>query len=132
MVRGRSSDMRRPPESKWFARGIKKLEERADALRPSRFVVLGAFDALVMQIAPELPAFLEEHVAEFLDVVDDARAFARADIEPDARAGLHGRRAGKAVNDVLIPPDGWREGGDFPKNARMLQAEIKRNEAAER
>ncbi len=31
-----------------LARGIKKLEERADALRPGEFVVLGAFDDLEM------------------------------------------------------------------------------------
>jgi hypothetical protein len=34
------------------------LKEGANALGPSRFVVLGAFDALVVQVAAELPSFL--------------------------------------------------------------------------
>src|SRR6266481_869256 len=115
-----------------FACGIQKLQKRADALRPSYFVVLGAFHALVMQIALELPAFFKEHVAEFLDFLHDARAFARADIEPDARARLHGRCFRKTVDHVLVPPDGRRERGDSSKNARMLETEIEGNEAAQR
>src|SRR5229473_8301922 len=113
-----------------LARGIQELQKRADTLRPSRFVVLGAFDALVMQVVPLPPAFFSKHVTELLDVLHDAPAFASADIQPDARAGLDGCCPGKTVDDELVPPDGRREGGDFPKNARMLEPEIQGNEAA--
>jgi len=82
------------------------LQKRANALRPSRFIVLGAFNALVVQVALELPAFFEEDSAEALDFEDDARAFSRTNIEPDARAEFNGGRAGESMNDVQVPPDG--------------------------
>src|SRR5882672_2522012 len=140
MVRGRSSDIRRPLDTKriegglysGLARGIQELQKRSDALRPSRFVVLRAIDTLVVQIAAWLPAFFEEHVTELLDVLHDARAFACADVQPDARAGLDGCCPGKTVDDELIPPDGRRERGDFSKHARMLEPQIEGNQAPQR
>src|SRR5712692_2695070 len=97
MVRGRSCGMRRPLESKrlerglysGLARGIQELQKRRDALCPGHFIVLRAFDALVVQVVLQPPAFFEEHVTEALNFLRDARAFARADIQPDARAGFH-------------------------------------------
>src|SRR5277367_2398491 len=68
----------------------KELQKGADAGGPGGFVVLGAFDAGVVEVAVVLPAFVEQDVAEFFDVVDDARTFAGADVQPDARAGLDG------------------------------------------
>src|SRR5260370_1995125 len=118
--------------SSGLARGIKKLEERADALRPGSFVVLRAFDDLVMQILSELPAFCEKHVAEFFDLRHDARTFARADIQPDARARLDHCSARKAVNYLVVPPHRWGERRNLPEDARMLESKIKRNEATER
>jgi len=94
--------------------------------------VLGAFDALVVQIAVEPPTFFEKDVTELLDVLNDARAFARADVEPNARARFDGCSPGEAMNDALVPPYGRREGRNFSKNARVLEAEVKRNEAAQR
>ena len=108
------------------------MQERADALRPGRFVVLGAFDALIVQAVTELPAFFEEHIAEFLDFLHDARAFARANVQPNARAGLDDGCPGKSMNDVLVPPDGRRERGDFSKDGRMLETYVERNETAQR
>src|SRR5260370_29578580 len=139
MGRGRSCNMGRPVGAKGIerglysalARGIQELKKRPDALRPSRLVVLRAIDALVVQVALELPAFFEKHVAEPIHFLDDALAFARADIQPDARAMFEGCRAGKSMNDVLIPPDGGGEGGDFPKNARMLETQLEGNETAQ-
>src|SRR5260370_21901794 len=132
MVRGRPSSIRRPLETKGVERGlysgiarvIQELQKRSDALRPSRFVVLRVFDAVAVQVVPSPPAFFEEHVAEFLDVLHDARVFASANVQPDARAGLHDRGLSKTVDDELVPPDGRRERGDFSKNARMLQPQI--------
>src|ERR1700687_2343008 len=132
MVRGRSPDIRRPLDTKriegglysGLARGIQELQKRSDAPRPSRFVVLRAIDTLVVQVAAWLPAFFEEHVAELLDIVHDARAFACTDVQPDARAGLDSCCPGKTVDDELIPPDGRGERGDFPKHARMLEPQI--------
>src|SRR5207245_8799512 len=66
-----------------LARGIKKLQKWADALRPSRFIVLRAFNDFVMQIVSEFPAFFEQHIAKFFDLRDDARTFAGANIQPD-------------------------------------------------
>src|SRR5258708_3955847 len=93
MVRGRPSGMRRLLGTaglerglySGLARGIKKLEERADALRPGEFVVLRAFNDLVMQIVAKLPAFFEQHIAKLLDLRNNARTFAGADVQPDAR-----------------------------------------------
>ena len=84
--------------------------------------MLGALDALVVQVFPELPAFFEKHVTELLNVLHDARAFACADIQPDARTGLDGCGPGKTVDDLLVPPDRRRERGDFSKNPRMLES----------
>src|SRR4029077_15788670 len=140
MVRGRSGGMRRSLATKrverglysGFARGIQKLQKRADAGGPGRLVSLGAFDALVVQVALELPALCEEDVAEFLDLRNDARTFTRADIQPNARPGFDDRSAREAENHLLVPPDGRRERGDFSKDARMLQPQIEGDEAAER
>src|SRR5260370_31900764 len=96
MVRGRPSGMRRLLGTarlerglySGLARGIQELQKRADAPRPGRFVVLRAFNDLVMQIVAELPAFFEQHVAKLLDLRNNARTFARADVEPDARPTL--------------------------------------------
>src|SRR5216683_4306116 len=125
MVRGRSGGMQRSLGSKrverglysGLARGIQELQKGAGALGPGGFVVFGAFDALVVQVALELPAFFEEHVAKFFDFLHDARAFARADVQPDAGARLDGGCPSEAMNDVLVPPDRRRERGDFSKNA---------------
>src|SRR6266446_3601869 len=140
MVRGRPSCMRRLLGTatlerglySGLARGVQKLQKRPDALGPGRLVVLGAFDSFVVQVAIKFPAFFEEHVTEFLDFVHDARAFARADVQPDARAAFHNRSVCKTVDHVLVPPDGGREGGNFPKNARMLEPHIEGNEASQR
>src|SRR5207253_2598330 len=115
-----------------LVRGKQKLQKRADALRPGGFVVLGAFDALVVQAVTELPAFFEEHVAEFLDFLHDARAFARSDVQPDVRAGLYDCHFRETVDDVLVPPNGRRERGDFSKDGRMLETYVERNETAQR
>src|SRR5271170_7418404 len=50
-----------------LGRGIQKLQDAADALGPSGFVVLAALDALVVQIFAQAPAFFYEHVAKLLD-----------------------------------------------------------------
>jgi len=90
-------------------RGIQKLQEWTGRASPGCFVVLCALDALVMQVLPELPAFFEKHVTKFLDVAHDARAFTRADVQPDARSKLDRGHLSKAVNDKLVPPYGRRE-----------------------
>jgi len=77
-----------PPRDTRIAKG-------ADALGPGGFVVPGAFDTLVMEVLAELPAILQEHVAKFFDIVNDARAFVRTDVEPDARRGSTGAAAAK-------------------------------------
>src|SRR6267378_2110319 len=132
MVSGLPSCIRRPLENgktrariiQRLTRGIQKLEKWADPLCPGCFVVLGALDAFVAQVDAEPPAFFEKHVAESLDFVHDALAFARADVQPDARVRLDGIRLSKTVNSELVPPHGGRERGNLSKNARMPQAKI--------
>ena len=62
-------------------RWIQEFEYAADALGPGPLVVFAAFDALVVEVVAQRPAFLDENVAELLDVGDDARALLRADVE---------------------------------------------------
>ena len=81
------------------------MQERANTLGPGGFIVFGAFDAFVMQILVEPPAFADENVAETFDVVHNARAFARANVEPDARKGFHSCRGSKPQDHALVPPD---------------------------
>src|SRR5580700_413649 len=100
---------------------IQELQKGTDTLGPSGFVVLAAFDALVMQVAAELPAFLQKHVAKLFDVLDYARAFACADVQPDARARIHVSSSCETMHDLLVPPDGRRERGEFSKNVRKLE-----------
>src|SRR5215468_1266257 len=76
--------------------GKQKSQKRSDAQGPSRFVVLGALHALVVQVATELPALLQEHVAKLLDVRHDAWPLPRADIQPDTRARTDLRCRGKS------------------------------------
>src|SRR6267378_5550049 len=86
-------------------RGVQELQERADALGPGGFVVLCAFDTLVVEVFAELPTFLQEDVAKLFNVGHDARAFLGADVEPDSRAGLDRSGDGEAMDDALVPPD---------------------------
>src|SRR5437660_9492977 len=111
---------------------VQKLEERPHALGPGRFVVFGAFDALVMQVLAEPPAFLHQRVAQHFYVVHNARAFARADVEPDVRARF--RHAGMCETDydAMVPPNGGRQGRDLSKDFRHAETEIEADEAAER
>lgn len=108
------------------------MQERPDSLGPGSFVVFRAFDALVVQFVLEAPAFFEEYVAEIFDFMHNARAFARADVQPDARARLDIHGLNETMNDELIPPHGGRERSDFAKNGGMLEPEIERNQAAQR
>src|SRR5580692_10831066 len=101
MVIGLSADIHRPfrgPETREAERrtvsemgGLypsladrkQKLEKRADALRPGILVVLAAFDALILQVAAELPALAEQNVAESLHIIDYSWTFAGPNIQPD-------------------------------------------------
>src|SRR5216683_7909829 len=115
-----------------LVRGKQKLQERSDARCPGRFVVLGAFDALVVKVCAQAPAFLQENVAELLDLMNDAWAFSCADVEPNAGTELHGRGGGETMNDALIPPNRRRERCEASKNMGKLQAHIEREQAPER
>ncbi len=108
------------------------MQKWSDTLRPRGFVVFRAFDALVAQVPPGLPAFGEEHVTEFLHLAHDARALARADVEPNPRARLNDGGLGKAMNYAVVPPYGRRERGNFPENARMLEPNIEGDQSTER
>src|SRR4051812_41402946 len=85
-----------------------------------------------MKVSTQSPAFLQEHIAKALDVLHDAGALARADIEPDATAGLRARTCRETVNGALVPPDGGRKCGDFSKDAWILQADVEGNEGTKR
>ena len=100
------------------------MEEGADTLGPSGFVVFGAFDALVVEVLFELPALVDENVAEALDVFDGAAAFTGAGIEPDARVRKGRGGLGEAKNHALIPPDGRGKGGDTAEDLWEFEAEI--------
>ena len=56
--------------------------------------MFAALDALVVEVVAERPAFLDEDVAELLDVGDDARAFFCADVEPDCGMRVDARGGG--------------------------------------
>src|ERR1700676_3712959 len=107
-----------------LCRGIQKLKERPDALGPGGFVVLGAFDAFVVQVFAQLPVFFQEQVAEELDVRHRARAFAGADVQPNARAWRRRSSGGEAENHALVPPDGRRESGDSAERLRVFESDI--------
>src|SRR5580700_2271067 len=84
---------------------IQELQKGTDTLGPSGFVVLAAFDALVVQVAAELPTFLQKQVAKLFDVLDDARALACADVQPDRRTRIHDSSRCEAMHDLVVPPD---------------------------
>src|SRR5580692_1943765 len=111
---------------------IQELKKRTDAPGPSGFVVLAAFDALVVQVLAELPALLQEHVAKLFDVLHDARTFARADVQPDTRARTDVRSCREAMHHLLVPPNGRRESGKFSEDVRKPQPQVERDQAAER
>src|SRR5216684_1064179 len=115
-----------------LAHRIQELQKGSDTLRPRGFVVFRAFDALVVQVPLELPAFGEKHVTEFLHLAHDARAFARADVEPNPRARLNDGGLGKAMNYAVVPPYGRRECGNFPENARILESNIEGDQTTQR
>jgi len=100
------------------------LEEGADALGPGGFVVFGAFDAGVVEVFAFTPAFFQENVAELFYVLDYAGAFAGADVEPDAWAGMRVGRGGDAQDYALIPPDRGGKRGNFAEGLRVVETEI--------
>src|SRR5579864_1553095 len=87
------------------ASGIQKSQKRADAFGPESFAVLSAFDALVVQIVLEPPAFFEKQVTKSFDILHDARSFARADVQPNARLRFDTHRLHETVDDELVPPN---------------------------
>src|SRR5882672_182674 len=109
-----------------------KLEEGAHALSPRGFIVFRALDALVIKVVTELPAFVEERVAQHFHVIHNARAFARANVEPDARARFGHAGLRESHDDAVIPPDRGRESGNFSERFRHTKAEIEADETAER
>jgi hypothetical protein len=100
------------------------LQDGAYALGPGGFVVFGAFDAFVVEVLALAPAFFQEEVAELFYVLDDAGAFARADVEPDAGAGVRVGSGGKAQDYALIPPDRGGERGNFAEGLRVFESDI--------
>src|SRR5580700_9448575 len=111
---------------------IQKLKEWTDPLGPSGFVVFGAFDALVVQVAAELPAFLQKHVAKLLHVLHDPRAFARADVEPDHGKWIYVGGLCETMHYALVPPDGRGERGNPSKYLRKLETQVQRYKTSER
>jgi hypothetical protein len=107
------------------------LQEWTNALGPGGFVVLSAFDALVVKVLAHLPPILQEEVAKLFDIVNDARAFLCTDVEPNARAGLDGRTRCEAMNYALIPPNGRRERCETAKDMWMFESEIQRDQSAQ-
>src|SRR5579863_5719191 len=94
--------------------------------------MFGAFHAGVVEILTQTPAFLEQNITELLDVLHDARPFASAGIEPDARAGKDARRFREASDHALVPPDRRRERRELSKSARQLQTDLERDQPTER
>src|ERR1700686_1057056 len=110
-----------------------KLQEGSDARGPGRFIMLCAFDALIVKVRAQAPAFLQKNIAELLDVLNDARAFFGADVEPNAGTGFDGRNGGgETINEALIPPHRRREGREASKNIGKLQTDIEREQAPKR
>src|ERR1700739_2020909 len=126
---GRSNSRR--TNRKGLACGEEELQERADALGPGGLVMLRAFHAFVMQIAPKLPAFFEQYVAEPFHILHNARPFACADVQPEAWPGLHRSARRKAQDHAFVPPDRWRKGGNFPENLGLAEPEVQRHKTAE-
>src|ERR1700723_3010481 len=83
---------------------IQELQKGTDALGPSGFVVLAAFDALVVQVLAELPAFLQEHLTKLFDVLSKAPPFAYPNVQPDAGARTAVRSRREAMHDLVVPP----------------------------
>src|SRR3981189_814946 len=113
-------------------RWIQKLQERADALGPSGFVMLSAVDTLVGEIFAKLPTFLKEDVAKLFNIGDDARTFFGADVEPDSRTGLDRSGGGEAMDPPLLPPNRWRERYEPTEDLRMFQSKIEGQQSAQR
>src|SRR5208282_428710 len=115
-----------------FFRGKQELQERSDAAGPGGFIVFGALDALVMQIAPQLPSFAQKDIAKPLHIFHSAPALARARIQPDSRNRLNRGRGGKTQDHALVPPHGRRKCGNLSENLRQAESQIKRKQPPER
>src|SRR2546428_3717997 len=131
MVRGGPSGIQHPGKRAIRGRIIQRRGERereiAEMVRragPRRLRCAPRLNTLVVQITAEAPAFFEKRVTKVFDVPHDTRPFARADVQPDARAGFDAEGARKAMNELLIPPNRRRECGDFSKNGGMLEPNI--------
>src|SRR5262250_4032327 len=115
-----------------LASGKQELQKGADALGPGGFVVLGAFNAFVVQVALGSPTLFEQDIAEALDVFDGAAAFTGAGVEPDAGVRCDAGRGCKTKDDAFVPPDRGRKSGDTSKDLRHFQSEVQGHEGAKR
>ena len=100
------------------------MQKWVNALGPGGFIVLGAFDALVLKVLAEPPAFLQKDVAKLFHFMNDARAFLCADVEPDARAGLDRNILRETMNEELIPPYRRRKSRHSAEDLWMLEGKI--------
>ena len=88
-------------------------------------VPVGEVDALA-------PALAAEEMEELVGVLEVALALLRAHVEPDAERGTR-RGVLDAMEDAaVIPPEGGGEEGEAAEGVGVLEAEMERDEGAER
>ena len=106
------------------------------SVAPGVLVVSGAGDALVAEVEAGAPAEGFEDMEEVVGVVEMAQALLHADVEPDAegRAGRDGleQRRDERQDAAFLPPKRGREDGELVEGGWVPQAEVERDEAAER
>ena len=116
---------------------VSRREQRAQHVAgppgPVRFRVLAAGDLAVVQVAAEAPAVAQQDVLQHARVMEHARPFVRAGVEPDRRRRGGPSSAARALEDApAIPPQRRRQRRDAPEDVGPRQADLERGEAAER
>ena len=82
-----------------------------------------AGNALVGEIDVFGPPTTLEQAEEMVGVFEVSSAFAHAHVEPDAEIGAGERGFYEAEDASVVPPDRWREDGDFTEDLGILKAQ---------
>ena len=113
-----------------------RREEEAEHVReaggPSEFIVHRALAAGVGEIDAVPPAALEQTLVEEVGITQMAQALGGAHVEPDFEIGPALRVTEEGEDAAVIPPDGRAHDSELAEDLRVLQAQIERDETAER
>src|ERR1700734_2199268 len=115
-----------------YSGGKEETQDVAEAVRPCLFGVHGSLGLCVGEIDAELPSAFNEKALEHVRISQMLQAFRCSHVQPDAQVWPSGLAFDRVENAAMIPPKGGRHDGDSAEDLGVGEAEVERDESAER